>query len=797
FLRVQRTTSSNVLNIPIQTKFVNGHEITNPAEIYADSILDLLLNFYPGAEVKIPIVAGDTDINNLVLNLPSYIIQLIDMDKSSIIIDNNQIRLDHLGKNESYEFKFFLKDVPNLNLSQSEIDNIKNNKTDSGDLLMYFSGANLPQQSILLDNSGIIMAGDQPTLAINLPDDLSVIDSTKLPSEVITFYNYEQGDVVLQNLPADGYLNYEYIPPCEVGYTLPKNGKCEIKVTATGEISDQDPSDISLPLSLTYLINGTQKTVTDQNNITVSTLTHVAISIDDSNMLHKPNTGSNRVHVLFTNTGPYNWQPSHDSSDYQLNGNNLLWDTGEPNSCISSGVVTVGNSCSMYFDVNSLTPEQDANIRLNINNTNLVQESSFSFSITGNKAYIEWFKISQGNQQVANADEPINIGVNNQYIFELKNAGDTSLNNIQIAAADFTISNNQCNNTTLNLNNTCQFTISSTTEMAVPKVLEMTTGTTDSEIHNVAFKQLRLVAMRKIDSSNAQPGEIITGYDGLEYLVVEDGSSGYGIKNPTILNDFISGNIHLATSLVTDMQQLFQNQSTFNLPLESWDVSNVQNFQQMFEHASSFNQPLESWDVSKATNFNQMFHHASSFNQPLNAWNTEDVTDMFGMFGGAISFNQPLSNWNTENVTNMGYMFRGATAFNQSLTTWNTSQVTQMNFMFNEASDFNGAINGWDVSNVQDFSQMFHDASSFNQSLSNWSTGSATNMFGMFSGTSSFNQPLSNWNTGNVTTMAYMFNNASSFDQDISGWNVGNVTDHSGFDANTSTDWISAEKPSF
>jgi surface protein len=41
-----------------------------------------------------------------------------------------------------------------------------------------------------------------------------------------------------------------------------------------------------------------------------------------------------------------------------------------------------------------------------------------------------------------------------------------------------------------------------------------------------------------------------------------------------------------------------------------------------FRGASSFNQPLNSWDVSKVTNFGGMFMSASSFNQPLNNWNT-------------------------------------------------------------------------------------------------------------------------------------------------------------------------------
>jgi surface protein len=37
-----------------------------------------------------------------------------------------------------------------------------------------------------------------------------------------------------------------------------------------------------------------------------------------------------------------------------------------------------------------------------------------------------------------------------------------------------------------------------------------------------------------------------------------------------------------------------------------------------------------------------MFQDATSFNQPLNKWNVSNVTNMWMMFNGATSFNQPL-----------------------------------------------------------------------------------------------------------------------------------------------------------
>ena len=66
------------------------------------------------------------------------------------------------------------------------------------------------------------------------------------------------------------------------------------------------------------------------------------------------------------------------------------------------------------------------------------------------------------------------------------------------------------------------------------------------------------------------------------------------------------------------MSYMFLNATSFNQPLNSWNVSNVRNMHQMFAGASSFNQPLNNWNVSKVTDMRWMFE-ASSFNQPLHA----------------------------------------------------------------------------------------------------------------------------------------------------------------------------------
>ena len=58
------------------------------------------------------------------------------------------------------------------------------------------------------------------------------------------------------------------------------------------------------------------------------------------------------------------------------------------------------------------------------------------------------------------------------------------------------------------------------------------------------------------------------------------------------------------------------------MDLNNWDVSNVTNMTSMFQDATSFNQPLNKWNVSKVLymdTMDTMFHGTRSFNQPLHA----------------------------------------------------------------------------------------------------------------------------------------------------------------------------------
>ena len=213
----------------------------------------------------------------------------------------------------------------------------------------------------------------------------------------------------------------------------------------------------------------------------------------------------------------------------------------------------------------------------------------------------------------------------------------------------------------------------------------------------------------------------------------------------------------LFPSNIIDMSDMFNGTTSFNQPLNNWNVSNVTNMGSVFYNATSFNQDISMWDVSNVTSMYGMFGVATSFNQPLNNWDVSNVTRMDGMFEHAYAFNQDLNNWNVSNVTNMDYMFSGASAFNQQLNNWNVSNVTNMGSVFNGTTSFNQPLNNWDVSSVIEMNYMFSGASAFNQQLNNWDVSSVINMNSMFANASSFNQDLSMWCVSNFPTMPVLF----------------------------------------
>lgn len=240
----------------------------------------------------------------------------------------------------------------------------------------------------------------------------------------------------------------------------------------------------------------------------------------------------------------------------------------------------------------------------------------------------------------------------------------------------------------------------------------------------------------------------------------------YTVVDETMLRSMVANDedvTAVVTTLVTDMNYLFQLNPTFNQNIASWDVSNVINMSFMFEN--------------------------TEFNSNISFWNVSNVTSMLYMFNNS-PFNINIENWNVSKVINMAFMFR-LTPFNQNIGSWDVSAVENMELMF-EQSSFNQPIGNWDVSKVTSMNQMFQ-ATPFNQHIGNWNVGNVTDMNGMFNG-SSFDQNISNWDVSKVTNMYNMFANMS-FNQDLSNWNVTAVTQCTSFSVNN-TDWT-LPKPNF
>ena len=233
-------------------------------------------------------------------------------------------------------------------------------------------------------------------------------------------------------------------------------------------------------------------------------------------------------------------------------------------------------------------------------------------------------------------------------------------------------------------------------------------------------------------------------FEGQKYYVARDKDD---IKAKIAANAYPANRI--VTTRVTEFNQLFYDNHTFNQDIWNWDTSNVTNMAGMFERAQAFNQPLNNWDTSKVTDMARMFQWTPIFNQLLNSWNTSNVTNMSHMFRWAQAFDLPLNNWNTSKVTNMAGMFYQTQAFNQPLNNWNTSNVTDMSHMFWQTKAFNQPLNNWNTSKVTNMAYMFYQTQAFDQPLNNRRISQIwdENLKDMFGDATAFktNQPYCTW----------------------------------------------------
>ena len=302
-------------------------------------------------------------------------------------------------------------------------------------------------------------------------------------------------------------------------------------------------------------------------------------------------------------------------------------------------------------------------------------------------------------------------------------------------------------------------TVSATIGGTIAVIPDSTTSTSTTNSGNIYFEN------GTCKCPNASVGETAE-INGTTYTAVD---------NASLRSEIATGNVNLCTTFVTDMTDVFKDNSSFNSDISFWDTSNVTLMNSMFANATNFNQDISLWDVSNVTEMAYLFYVAITFNQDIGNWNVSNVNNMYYLFAGAENFNQNLNSWDVSNVTNMYNLFHNAFEFNQNLSSWDVSKVTDMGAMFHQAISFNQNISTWNTSSVTNMERMFFNASSFNQNIGAWNMTNVLNIDNMFNGATVFNQNIGGWNTSNIIGMSGVFDSAESFNKDISSWNTSSV----------------------
>lgn len=158
-----------------------------------------------------------------------------------------------------------------------------------------------------------------------------------------------------------------------------------------------------------------------------------------------------------------------------------------------------------------------------------------------------------------------------------------------------------------------------------------------------------------IDYIGAVGDQIISNDSGLSIILDEEGLFNIYMpagKHKVILNEYRESNyvglggkglveLHNFPALSTVTKFNFcPNTSSPNLvKVPTVLPSNLTDISWMFYEATSFNQPLNSWNVSNVTNMNGMFYDATAFNQDLSGWCVSKI----GQEPDDFSNNSPLT----------------------------------------------------------------------------------------------------------------------------------------------------------
>ena len=178
------------------------------------------------------------------------------------------------------------------------------------------------------------------------------------------------------------------------------------------------------------------------------------------------------------------------------------------------------------------------------------------------------------------------------------------------------------------------------------------------------------------------------------------------------------------TSLITDMNLLFDGRAMFNADISRWNTSQVTAWQKcsvapprsinpsahgiprrsrectcsrrvqsthrlvgyLAGHEHGVHVPIRRRVQSTHRLVGYLAGHGHAVHVPWRR-RVQSTHRLVGYLAGhengvhvrnAAAFNQPIGSWDTSQVTRMEHMFRNTAAFNQPIGSWDTSQVTRM-----------------------------------------------------------------------------------------------------------------------
>ncbi len=282
------------------------------------------------------------------------------------------------------------------------------------------------------------------------------------------------------------------------------------------------------------------------------------------------------------------------------------------------------------------------------------------------------------------------------------------------------------------------------------------------------------------------------------------------------------------TSNITDMSDLFKDNTTFNGNISEWNVSKVTDMENMLSGAIKFNGDIENWNIASLKTKTNMFTNtavaklptwyfsisasSNSIHEGVKVPITDIILTRTPLIAGSFSISPDIkantgldfdtrtgtiSGTPTEAASQTSYTIQFTSSFtdssgNPATYTYVDTRSITLSVAINtylytpnnktellenikkeiEVQGNTANLNIINTSNITDMSNIFENKANFNGDISGWDVSSVTDMSNMFSGATSFNQNVSGWNVSKVADMSSMFLGASAFDKDLESWKV-------------------------